>query len=305
MSGPAEGAGFGATDEPDAGAAALVSPPAAPPPVARRKVEIIDDEDVGCTGKKKKPRENSRRRPPAGAKEAVAAAAADAETAPALAAPVAALPDLNYPAPSPSSMTDGECMFPPPPCCYKKRVGNMYVCCEQRSTQGIPRVLCGWPACWAMQCFTQALVWGIGGPVFYFSFPEHSMWYASCLSSRAPRAVPSANRQPRGHVNVASTLPVLLTHGDGVARGKSRVRVAGCALIILTSFALFRVGTSDPGILPLYRAPGDKCARARGPQNRPTAFSSPLRSARSLAAWRFCLAVCGLADLSVDGFSLG
>ena len=196
MSGPAEGARFGATDEPDAGAAALVSPPAAPPPVARRKVEIIDDEDVGCTGKKKKPRENSRRRPPAGAKEAVAAAAADAETAPALAAPVAALPDLNYPAPSPSSMTDGECMFPPPPCCYKKRVGNMYVCCEQRSTQGIPRVLCGWPACWAMQCFTQALVWGIGGPVFYFSFPEHSMWYASCLSSRAPRAARRAPRRP-------------------------------------------------------------------------------------------------------------
>ena len=71
-----------------------------------------------------------------------------------------------------------------------------------------------------MQCFTQALVWGIGAPIFYYSLPEHDWW----------------------------------------------VWALGCALIVITSFALFRVGTSDPGILPLHRAPKDNLGQAPGPE---------------------------------------
>eukprot|EP01043_Picozoa_sp_COSAG02_P052008 COSAG02_NODE_5547_length_4237_cov_1.952392_3_plen_256_part_00 len=224
-SGP-EGTGFGATDAP-------VAP-------RKAKVELIDEDDVGCTGKKKKqpPRESSKRRAPGGG-----AAETAAETRPG-AAEAAGLrpPDLNYPVPPPGSMTDGECMCAPPPCCYKKRVGNMYVCCE-RQVKGTPRILCGWPACWAMQCFTQALVWGVGAPVFYFSFPSHDPWCALCLSS-----------------DFAEDLLGDAHHSHWRHRAWGRVWVVGSMLLVVTSLSLFRVGTSDPGILPLYRAPREECA---------------------------------------------
>lgn len=138
-------------------------------PPRRARVELIDEDDVGCTGKKRKPRDP---RPPAeGDASAQAPAAASSQS-----------PDINYPAPSSHGPIDDECMCAPPPCCYRKRIGNMYVCCERR-VSGNPRILCTWPACWAMQCFTQMLVWGIGGPVFFFSFPTHPPWCVSRLAS--------------------------------------------------------------------------------------------------------------------------
>ena len=42
----------------------------------------------------------------------------------------------------------------PPPCCYKRKIGRMYVCCEDKEKK--PYCLMG--ACWPMTFFTWALV---------------------------------------------------------------------------------------------------------------------------------------------------
>jgi len=219
---PESGTGFAATD---AGTPAIAPATDDAPRPARRKVEIIEDEDVGCSGKQKKKRKQRPRRqqqrpaePDGGAAAAAAAdAGADADADRPL------VPDLNYP--PAGDDVHVECgMCAPPPCCYRKQVGRVYVCCERHDANGIPSVLCGWPACWAMQCFTQCLIWGIGGPVFLFSFPHHDWW----------------------------------------------VIVLGCGLLLLVSFALFRVGTSDPGMLPIYRErPGEEH------RNKPPGPDSP------------------------------
>lgn len=47
----------------------------------------------------------------------------------------------------------------------------------------------------------------------------------------------------------------------------------GSVLLVMTSLSLFRVGTSDPGILPLYRAPEEKCVDPE----QPSAFAPPTR----------------------------
>ena len=218
---PEAGTGFAATD---AGTPAIAPPTDDVPRPARRKVEIIEDEDVGCSGKQRKKRKQRPRRqqqrpaePDGGAAAAAADAGADADADRPL------VPDLNYPPAGDDAHV--ECgMCAPPPCCYRKQVGRVYVCCERHDANGIPSVLCGWPACWAMQCFTQCLIWGIGGPVFLFSFPHHDWW----------------------------------------------VIVLGCGLLLLVSFALFRVGTSDPGMLPIYRErPGEEH------RNKPPGPDSP------------------------------
>lgn len=162
---------------------------------APRRVGVVEEGDVGCSGKsKKKGRQKRSQTEQAEQTHLQPQSTRDMEV------------DINYPTQSPDRSELGSC--PPPPCCYRKQIGNMYVCCEKTDREGRPGIRCAWPACWAMQIFTQSLVWGIAGLVFWFSFPEHHPW----------------------------------------------VWVVGGLLLFLTSYSLFRVGTSDPGILPIYRS---------------------------------------------------
>lgn len=196
---PAGGTGFGQTDE--------AAPAVAPAEVHGR----IDEDYVDCNGK-------SKRRPKHGAVQSAgdmaqdADADADAPQEPDALIPGTLLPkpDIDYPSEPVEQMYNNgaECgMCAPPPCCYNKKVGRMYVCCETSNSAGEPKIVCGWPACWAMHLFTQALIWGVAGLVFWASFPQHAPW----------------------------------------------VWVSGSSLLLLTSFSLFRTGTGDPGILPIYR----------------------------------------------------
>ena len=65
--------------------------------------------------------------------------------------------------------------------------------------------------CWAMQIVTQALIWGIGAPVFYYSFPSHDPW---CFLP------PSAFTHTRARTH-AHTLPFTACGLQGLGGGVS------------------------------------------------------------------------------------
>ncbi len=73
-----------------------------------------------------------------------------------------------------------------PPCFYKKRVGNFYVCCSSRDkkSDGVEKIYCLVPMCWPMLCFTYSLISAITLPLLYFTLQHvHPVWMAVELVS--------------------------------------------------------------------------------------------------------------------------
>jgi len=52
---------------------------------------------------------------------------------------------LDFP---PRDTPGGIVMNKPPRCCYKKRMGNSYLCCEKKNSKGVPQVVCYCGASW-------------------------------------------------------------------------------------------------------------------------------------------------------------
>ena len=96
-------------------------------------------------------------------------------------------PDLNY-APSKccccccDSEQPGEgwsTVSSCPPCCYKKRVGNFYVCfsAADKKNDGLEKIYCLVPMCWPMLCFTFSLMSLVTIPMLYFTiYKVHKVW---------------------------------------------------------------------------------------------------------------------------------
>ena len=49
-----------------------------------------------------------------------------------------------------------------PPPCYKRRVGNFYVCCDRRNADGVEVPCCMFGPCWPMMLMTMSLILGSG-----------------------------------------------------------------------------------------------------------------------------------------------
>ena len=49
-----------------------------------------------------------------------------------------------------------------PPPCYKRRVGNFYVCCDRRDADGVEVPCCMFGPCWPMMLMTMSLILGSG-----------------------------------------------------------------------------------------------------------------------------------------------
>ena len=61
----------------------------------------------------------------------------------------------------------------PSPCCYKRRVGNLYIYCEKQNPSSAEfNVQCMVGPCWPMMLFTFGLIFGISGFVYSFTFPK-------------------------------------------------------------------------------------------------------------------------------------
>mmetsp|Transcript_9533 Transcript_9533/g.11873 ORF Transcript_9533/g.11873 Transcript_9533/m.11873 type:complete len:239 (-) Transcript_9533:1669-2385(-) len=63
-------------------------------------------------------------------------------------------------------------VLPPPVCCYKRRVGNFFVCLDRKKADGMTDLLCMVGPCWPMMFVTLGLIIGIAGLVDIFVIPE-------------------------------------------------------------------------------------------------------------------------------------
>lgn len=66
-----------------------------------------------------------------------------------------------------------------PPCLYKKRVGNFYVCFSSvdKKQDGAERIYCLVPMCWPMLIFTFSLMSLVTVPMLYFTiYKVHPLW---------------------------------------------------------------------------------------------------------------------------------
>ena len=73
-------------------------------------------------------------------------------------------PDYDYPVDAMATMYTLSGSVPaPPPCCYKRKVGRLYVCMERPGRDGVPLLLCMIGPCWPMVLVTTALIIGPSG----------------------------------------------------------------------------------------------------------------------------------------------
>ncbi len=73
-----------------------------------------------------------------------------------------------------------------PPCLYKKRVGNAYVCFSARDKKhdGLETIYCMVPMCWPMLIFTYTLISAISLPILWFtSYTVHPLWMSVEVAS--------------------------------------------------------------------------------------------------------------------------
>merc|ERR1719198_283755 len=74
----------------------------------------------------------------------------------------------------------GGCSPTLPRCCYKKRIGNAYLCCQTHGKN--PRIICMCGAGWGSMIVTYCLVFGISGSVFAATFWLVPIWVSVTCS---------------------------------------------------------------------------------------------------------------------------